>query len=63
MKRHGLRFSVQTPPSRKQFLQNMEAKIQDPEFLGDTAALLLPSMNYDPMTAYEMVRARLIEAM
>jgi predicted nucleotidyltransferase component of viral defense system len=56
-----MRFSVQTPPSRKQFLQNMDAKMQDAEFLGDTSSLLLPSVNYDPVLAYEVVREGLIE--
>lgn len=56
-----MRFSVQVPPSRKQFLQNMDAKMQDAEFLGDTAALLLPGQEYDPVRAYKVVREKIIE--
>ena len=32
-------FSVEKPPSYKQFMQNMELKMQDSEFLGDTELL------------------------
>lgn len=54
-------FSVDEPPSRKEFLQNMEAKMEDPEFLGDTTALIRPEMLYVPSTAYELVKSELIE--
>ena len=35
-------FSVEKPPSYKQFMLNMEQKMQDREFLGDTELLLRP---------------------
>ncbi len=56
-----IKFSVENPPSRKQFLQNMEAKMQDTEFLGDTTALLRPTEEFNADTAYELIRAELIE--
>ena len=37
-----MEFSVDKPPSYKQFMQNMELKMQDSEFLGDTELLLRP---------------------
>ena len=56
-----MKFSVSQPPSRKQYLRNMEDKILDDEFLGDTKALLRPDEKYDPNAAWEMVRKVLIE--
>jgi predicted nucleotidyltransferase component of viral defense system len=57
-----MQFSVDNnPPSRQEFLRNMEAKIHDTEFLGDTTALLRPDAPYNPEEAYEMVRTKLIE--
>jgi hypothetical protein len=40
---------------------NLEAKMRDHEFLGDTTALLRPSLSYNQQEAYEMVKALLIE--
>jgi predicted nucleotidyltransferase component of viral defense system len=59
--RKYMRFSVEHPPSRKQFLQNMEAKMLDAEFLGDTVALLRPTEEFDPAKAYELIKTELIE--
>jgi predicted nucleotidyltransferase component of viral defense system len=56
-----MNFSVTFPPSRKQFIQNMDEKLIDPEFLGDTKALLRPGFKYNPEEAYELVRKELIE--
>lgn len=56
-----MNFSVEHPPSRKQFLLNMEAKIEDAEFLGDTTALLRPTEEYDAQAAYELIKTELIE--
>jgi len=59
--REYMKFSVEQPPTQKQFLLNMEAKMQDMEFLGDTTALLRPDVPYNPQEAYELVRTQLIE--
>ncbi|MBK8702586.1 MAG: nucleotidyl transferase AbiEii/AbiGii toxin family protein [Saprospiraceae bacterium] len=53
-------FSVEAPPSQREFVLNLEAKIQDPEFLGDTMALLRPETAYYPQDAYELVSRDLI---
>jgi len=58
-----MKFSVNTPPSRDQFIQNMEIKMQDDEFIGDITALIRPVEAYDPYAAYELVRTELIERM
>jgi len=54
-------FVVDEPPTKKVYLQNMEAKMQDDEFIGDIAALIRPTEQYDPISAYDFVRTELIE--
>jgi hypothetical protein len=39
----------------------MELKLQDSEFLGDTAMLLRPDTEYNPQKAWELVKTTLIE--
>ena len=58
-----IRFSVDTPPNRKIYALNVDAKMQDSDFLGDTTALLRPDLIYDPVEAYEFLRMQLIENM
>ena len=53
-------FSVSNPPTLKQFLLNMEQKIHDPDFLGDTYALLRPGVEYDPDQALDLVKTELL---
>ncbi len=59
--REYMKLSVDNPPSQREFILNMEAKITDPEFLGDTTGLLRHEALYDPLTAYELVKSELIE--
>lgn len=54
-------YSVDKPPTQKQFLRNMEEKLEDPDFSGDIYALLRPGIEYDQAKAYELVRTELIE--
>lgn len=54
-------FSVDNLPSRQEFLLNIERKIEDPEFLGDTEMLLRPGENYNPPEAWSLVKTELIE--
>lgn len=54
-------FVVDKPPTQKEYLLNMEHKLQDDEFLGDTKMLLPPDENYNPQEAWELVRKELIE--
>ncbi|MGM9746435.1 MAG: nucleotidyl transferase AbiEii/AbiGii toxin family protein [Paludibacteraceae bacterium] len=54
-------FVVQQPPTYKQFINNMNAKLSDPDFLGDTQSLIRPDREFDPLSAYEIVRGRLID--
>jgi len=59
--REYIDFAVDNPPSQKEFLLNMELKMQDKEFLDDTNFLLRPDENYNPTQAWELVRSQLIE--
>jgi len=56
-----MKFAVERPPSYRQFISNLEGKIQDPEFLGDTAMLLRPGLAFSPDEAYTLVRETFIE--
>lgn len=56
-----MEFVVEKAPTYKQFIQNMELKMQDEEFLGDTQHLLRNGATFDPQTAYELVREKLID--
>ncbi|MBR3071822.1 MAG: nucleotidyl transferase AbiEii/AbiGii toxin family protein [Fibrobacter sp.] len=55
-------FSVEKSPSYKQFMQNMELKMQDSDFLDDTELLLRPDADkFEPERAFQMVRDAFIE--
>ncbi len=54
-------FSVDRPPTQKQFLRNMEEKLEDPDFSGDIYALLRPGIEYDLTAAYELIKNELLE--
>ena len=54
-------FVVDNPPTYKQFLNNMETKMTDLEFLGDTMGMIRPEMAYDPVAAYQLVKETLID--
>jgi predicted nucleotidyltransferase component of viral defense system len=59
--RKYIAFSVDNPPTKKQFLRNLETKMQDNEFLGDTRALLRPTEQYDAEAAADLVKDELIQ--
>ena len=57
-------FSVEKTPSYKQFMQNMEQKMQDVEFLGDMDLLIRPNAEkFDPKRAFEMIKETFIDKM
>jgi predicted nucleotidyltransferase component of viral defense system len=59
--REYIGFVVDNPPTQKEFLLNMEQKIEDEEFLGDTAMLLHSDEKYNPREAWEFLKNQLIE--
>lgn len=56
-----MNFVVDHIPTYKEFIINMEDKMQDEEFLGDTLQLLRPDENFNPQDGYEVVRSLLID--
>jgi predicted nucleotidyltransferase component of viral defense system len=58
--REYIGFVVNHPPTQKEYLQNMELKMQDEEFLGDTNLLLKPDARYNPNEAWELVKNQII---
>lgn len=57
---HYMDFSRGQSPTQKQFLLNMDEKIEDPDFGGDIYALLRPGIEYDQRKAYEIIKEHLI---
>ncbi len=49
------------PPSKKEFLMNIEKKEIDPNFTGDMEALLRPEIVYNQEAAFEWLKGELIE--
>lgn len=54
-------FTVENLPTYKQFVNNVEAKMTDEEFLGDTMGLLRPEMSFEPLSSYQLVKETLID--
>ena len=54
-------FVVDNPPTQKQYLNNLEAKMKDREFLEDTTSLLRPDEVFDYGEAYEIVKKQILE--
>ena len=48
-------------PTHSLYVSNMEEKIANDEFTGDTASLLRPEEKYNPNEAYEIVKAQIID--
>lgn len=55
-----LRFVASHAPTYKEFVLNMDGKMQDAEFLGDTVGLLRPGLAFEPLVAWEKVREELV---
>lgn len=47
--------------TQKEFLDNMDKKIEDPDFRGDMNGLLRSGIEYDINGAYEFVKTNLLE--
>jgi len=54
-------FTVEQPPTYKQFIQNMDEKMQDADFLNDSQMLLRPELSFNAVGAYSLIKNRLIE--
>jgi predicted nucleotidyltransferase component of viral defense system len=58
-----MEFSVELPPTKKLFLQNIELKLNDDAFAGDIKALIRPEEQYEQMVAYEKIKTEILEIM
>ena len=56
-----LGFTASHLPTYKEFVLNIEGKLQDEEFLTDTEMILGPEEEYDAQEAWETVKAALVE--
>lgn len=56
-----MEFVVERTPSYKEFVQNMNEKMNDSEFLTDVEPLLRPEIHFDPIEAYSLVYDNLID--
>ena len=61
--RNYIEFVADKAPSYKEFVQNMEQKMQDEEFLKDVVPLLRPEILFDAQRAYSLVYEQLIDKM
>lgn len=59
--REYMAFVVDHSPTYKEYVLNMEEKMQDDEFLGDTKNLLRLGDTFDPLQGYEIVKSTLID--
>lgn len=56
-----MQYSVDKPPTQKQFLINMEEKMTAREFLEDIHIILKPDVEYDNERAWKVVNKEIIE--
>ena len=56
-----LGFTTSHLPTYKEFVLNMNGKLQDEEFLMDTEMILGPQVEYAPQVAWEKVKVELVE--
>ncbi|MBO7585401.1 MAG: nucleotidyl transferase AbiEii/AbiGii toxin family protein [Bacteroidales bacterium] len=55
-----LRFVASHAPTYKEFVLNIDEKMKNPEFLGDTPGLLRPGLTFNPLPAWEKVRDEIV---
>lgn len=60
-KEYTLFATGKKPPSRKEFLLNIEEKENSAEFEGDMEALLRPEIKYNQTEAFKWLKSELIE--
>ena len=53
-------FTASHLPTYKEFVMNMEEKLQDEEFLADTEMILGPGVEYDASVAWKKVHDELV---
>lgn len=57
-----IRFSTdKKPPSKKEFLKNLEEKEKNPDFAGDMEALLRPGIKYNQKKAFKWLKEQVLD--
>lgn len=54
-------YSEGESPSQEAYIANVEAKMKDPEFIGDTIGLIRNEEQWNPEVAFELVKKRIME--
>ena len=54
---------IDKAPSYKQFVNNMQEKMNDPEFTNDMQSLLRPGISFDASDAYPLIYETFIDRM
>ena len=58
-----MEFVVDKAPSYKQFVNNMQEKMADPEFTNDMQSLLRPGITFNASDAYPLIYKIFIDKM
>ena len=56
-----MKADVDHPPTKKNYIANMEDKMQDEEFTNDIHVILRPGIEYDNEAAYQLIKTKLLE--
>ena len=56
-----MNHSEEKPPDRDLYINNMEEKLKDPEFIGDITALIRPEEKWNAEEAYQLIKTEIIE--
>ena len=58
-----MEFAVDKVPSYKQYVNNMQEKMEDPEFTNDMQSLLRPGISFIPIDAYSLIYTTFVDRM
>ena len=58
-----MEFVVDKAPSYKQFVNNMQEKMEDPEFTNDMQSLMRPGIKFNAFDAYPLIYETFINRM
>ncbi len=47
-------------PTRELYIKNIEEKMRDPEFIGDTVALIRPEEKWNAEKAYQLIKNKIL---
>ena len=56
-----MNYSYEIPPSRELYISNIEEKLNDPEFVGDTVALIRVDERWDAKEAFQLIKTKILE--